>query len=88
MRYNFGPTHSPGFKPWAFKKRCIFRIGYKMVKTIKSIFSKYITHGLNRGLKECKESITVLTVLKLTNSHTHTIKYGYMPYGQRKEECR
>jgi REP element-mobilizing transposase RayT len=38
-----------------------------MVKTIKSIFSKYITHGLNRGLKECKESITVLTVLKLTN---------------------
>jgi REP element-mobilizing transposase RayT len=67
MRYNFGPTHSPGFKPWAFKKRCIFRIGYKMVKTIKSIFSKYITHGLNRGLKECKESITVLTVLKLTN---------------------
>jgi hypothetical protein len=41
MRYNFGPTHSPRFKPWAFKKRCIFRIGYKMLKTIKSIFSIY-----------------------------------------------
>jgi hypothetical protein len=41
MRYNFGPTHSPRFKPWAIKKRCVFRIGYKMVKTIKSIFSIY-----------------------------------------------
>jgi len=44
----------------------------KLCRTFKGCGRYAIAHGLNRGLKECKESITVLTVLKLTNMpHLH-----------------